>query len=33
MVSSRQTFGEFGVWHPHWHSIVLEGDLGRHDRF
>jgi hypothetical protein len=33
MVSSHQTFGEFGVWHPHWHSIVLEGGLDRHDCF
>jgi DNA-directed RNA polymerase subunit RPC12/RpoP len=33
MVSSHQTFGEFGVWHPHWHSIVLEGGFDRHDRF
>jgi hypothetical protein len=30
MVSSHQTFGEFGVWHPHWHSIVLEGGFDRH---
>jgi hypothetical protein len=21
------------VWHPHWHSIVLEGGFDRHDRF
>jgi hypothetical protein len=33
MVSSHQTFGEFGVWHPHWHSIVLEGGFDRHDCF
>jgi hypothetical protein len=33
MVSSHQTFGKFGVWHPHWHSIVLEGGFDRHDTF
>jgi hypothetical protein len=33
MVSSHQTFGEFGVWHPHWHTIVLEGGFDRHDTF
>jgi hypothetical protein len=33
MVSSHQTFGEFGVWHPHWHTIVLEGGFDHHDRF
>jgi hypothetical protein len=33
MVSSHQTLGEFGVWHPDWHSIVLEGGFDRHDRF
>jgi hypothetical protein len=33
MVWSHQTFGEFGVWHPHWHAIVLEGGFDRHDRF
>ena len=33
MISSHQTFGEFGVWHPHWHSIVLEGGFDRHDTF
>jgi hypothetical protein len=32
MVSSHQTFGEFASWHPHWHSIVLEGGFD-HDRF
>jgi hypothetical protein len=31
MVCSHQTFGEFGVWHPHWHTIVLEGGFDRHD--
>jgi hypothetical protein len=31
MVVSHQTFGEFGVWHPHWHSIVLEGGFDRHE--
>jgi hypothetical protein len=24
MVSSHQTFREFGVWHPRWHRIVRE---------
>ena len=33
MVSSHQTFGEFGVWHPHWHTIVLEGGFDRHNTF
>ena len=33
MVCSHRTFGEFGVWHPHWHSIVMEGGFDRHDRF
>jgi hypothetical protein len=33
MVCSHQTFGEFGVWHPHWHTIVLEGSFDRHDNF
>jgi hypothetical protein len=33
MVSSHQTFGEFGMWHPHWHSIVLEYSFDRHDHF
>src|SRR5271157_5969201 len=33
MVCSHQTFGEFSVWHPHWHSIVMEGGFDRHDRF
>jgi hypothetical protein len=33
MVSSHHTFGEFGVWHPHWHTIVLEGGFDRHDTF
>lgn len=33
MVSSHQTFGEFGVWHPHWHTIVLEGGFDRNDTF
>jgi hypothetical protein len=33
MVSSHQTFGEFASWHPHWHSIVLEGGFDRQDRF
>jgi hypothetical protein len=21
------------VWHPHWHTIVLEGGFDRHDTF
>jgi hypothetical protein len=33
MVSSHQTFGEFATWHPHWHSLVLEGGFDDHDRF
>jgi hypothetical protein len=33
MVFSHQTFGEFGVWHPHWHTIILEGGFDRHDTF
>jgi hypothetical protein len=33
MVSSHQTFGEFGVRHLHWHTIVLEGGFDRHDTF
>lgn len=33
MVSSHQTFGEYTSWHPHWHSIVLEGGFDRQDRF
>ena len=33
MVSSHKTFGEFGEWQPHGHSIVLEGGFDRHDRF
>jgi len=33
MVSSHQTFGEYAAWHPHWHTIVLEGGCDRYDRF
>jgi hypothetical protein len=33
MVSSHQTFGEFAAFHPHWHTIVLEGGFDSHDRF
>ncbi|MBN2353700.1 MAG: transposase [Spirochaetales bacterium] len=33
MVSSLQTFGEYAAWHPHWHTIVLEGGFDRYDRF
>ena len=33
MVSSHQTFGEYATWHPHWHTIVLEGGFDSHDRF
>jgi hypothetical protein len=33
MVSSHQTFGEYATWHPHWHTIVLEGGFGDHDSF
>jgi len=33
MVSSLQTFGEYASWHPHWHTIVLEGGFDRWDRF
>ena len=33
MVCSHQTFGEFRVWHPHWHTIVLESGFDRHDTF
>ncbi len=33
MVSSHQTFGEFAVWNPHWHTIVLEGGFDEWDRF
>lgn len=33
MVSSHQTFGQFAVWNPHWHTIVWEGGFDRHDRF
>jgi hypothetical protein len=33
MVSSHQTFGEFGGWHSHWHSLVLQGGFDRHDAF
>jgi hypothetical protein len=32
MVSSHQTFGQFAVWNPHWHTIVLEGGFDRSDR-
>ncbi|MDP3179451.1 MAG: transposase, partial [Spirochaetaceae bacterium] len=32
-VSSHQTFGEYASWHPHWHTIVLEGGFDQHDRF
>ncbi len=28
-----QTFGEYATWHPHWHTIVLEGGFDSHDRF
>jgi hypothetical protein len=31
LVSSHQTLGEFVTWHPHWHTIVLEGGLGQRD--
>ena len=33
MVSSHQTFGEFATFHPHWHTIVLEGGFDCSDRF
>ena len=33
MASCHQTFGQFAVWNPHWHTIVLEGGLDRDDRF
>lgn len=33
MVSSHQTFGEYASWHPHWHTIVLEGGFDSRDRF
>ena len=33
MASSRQTFGSFAVWNPHWHTIVLEGGFDRCDQF
>jgi hypothetical protein len=33
MVSSLQTFGEYASWHPHWHTIVLEGGFDSWDRF
>jgi hypothetical protein len=33
MVSSHQTFGEFATFHPHWHTIILEGGFNSHDRF
>jgi Putative transposase len=33
MVSSYQTFGEFVTWHPHWHTILLEGGFESHDHF
>jgi hypothetical protein len=33
MVSSLRTFGEYASWHPHWHTIVLEGGFDRWDRF
>ncbi len=33
MVSSHQTFGQFAVWNPHWHTIGLEGGFDRCDRF
>ena len=33
LVSSLQTFGEYASWHPHWHTIVLEGGFDRWDRF
>jgi hypothetical protein len=33
MVSSLHTFGEYAVWNPHWHTIVLEGGFDRWDRF
>jgi hypothetical protein len=28
-----QTLGQFAVWNPHWHTIVLEGGFDRSDRF
>ena len=31
MVSSHQICGEFGVWHPNWHTIVSEGGFDHHD--
>jgi len=33
MVSSHQTFGEYASWHPHWHTLVLEGGFDQYDRF
>jgi hypothetical protein len=33
VISSHQTFGEFGAGHPHWHTSVLEGGFDRHDTF
>jgi hypothetical protein len=33
MVRCHQTFGQFAVWNPHWHTIVLEGAFDRYDRF
>ena len=32
-ISRGQTFGEFATFHPHWHTIVLEGGFDSHDRF
>jgi hypothetical protein len=31
MVSSHQTFGEFATFHPHWHTIILEGGFDSFD--
>jgi hypothetical protein len=33
MVSSHQNSGEFATFHPHWHTIVLEGGFDSQDRF
>ena len=33
VVLSHQTFGEFATFHPHWHTIILEGGFDQFDRF